>query len=271
MTSSSATAVTVKCGVQLWNGVRLGDDVFVGPNATFTNDPFPRSEGVSGAFLADVVANGAPIGANATILPGVPSAARDGRRRRGGDRDVPPHAIVVGNPAVIVGYPTAAERRLARSRDRAFGREGRAPSIRRRRVSQLVAFTLRGRPARQTSPPDRVQPRAAVRAAAILRRLWRAGRTRRVASTRIASAPSSSCAVNGRLARRRRRRCAARRGPCSTARRRVRSRPPRAGDPVQVLEPDTVLLVLASHPYHAADYIRDYDQFLAVAGGQPTS
>src|SRR6266568_1668176 len=35
--------VTVKCGVQLWNGIRLEDDVFVGPNATFTNDPLPRS------------------------------------------------------------------------------------------------------------------------------------------------------------------------------------------------------------------------------------
>src|ERR1700692_2264512 len=35
--------VTVKCGVQLWNGVTLEDDVFVGPNATFTNDVFPRS------------------------------------------------------------------------------------------------------------------------------------------------------------------------------------------------------------------------------------
>ncbi|HAY43165.1 MAG TPA: isomerase, partial [Micrococcaceae bacterium] len=35
--------VTVKSGVQLWNGTRLGDDVFVGPNATFTNDRFPRS------------------------------------------------------------------------------------------------------------------------------------------------------------------------------------------------------------------------------------
>ena len=35
--------VTLKCGVQLWDGVTLEDDVFVGPNATFTNDPFPRS------------------------------------------------------------------------------------------------------------------------------------------------------------------------------------------------------------------------------------
>jgi len=35
--------VTVKCGVQLWDGVTLEDDVFVGPNVTFTNDLEPRS------------------------------------------------------------------------------------------------------------------------------------------------------------------------------------------------------------------------------------
>ncbi len=36
--------VTVKCGVQLWDGLRIEDDVFIGPNATFTNDRFPRSK-----------------------------------------------------------------------------------------------------------------------------------------------------------------------------------------------------------------------------------
>src|SRR5215467_12679526 len=36
--------VTVKCGVQLWDGMTIEDDVFIGPNATFTNDPFPRSK-----------------------------------------------------------------------------------------------------------------------------------------------------------------------------------------------------------------------------------
>src|ERR1035437_9031129 len=35
--------VTIKCGVQVWDGITLEDDVFVGPNATFSNDPFPRS------------------------------------------------------------------------------------------------------------------------------------------------------------------------------------------------------------------------------------
>ena len=65
--------VTVKCGVQLWDGVRLGDDVFVGPNATFTNDPFPRSRQYPEAFPQTVVGHGASIGARRVILPGVRS------------------------------------------------------------------------------------------------------------------------------------------------------------------------------------------------------
>ena len=45
--------VTIKCGVQLWDGVTIDDDVFIGPNATFTNDPFPRSKQYPLAFAAD--------------------------------------------------------------------------------------------------------------------------------------------------------------------------------------------------------------------------
>jgi acetyltransferase-like isoleucine patch superfamily enzyme len=97
--------VTVKCGVQLWDGVRLEDDVFVGPNATFTNDLFPRSRQYPEEFPTTVVGKGASIGANATILPGV----RIGRRAMVGagavvTKDVPPNAVVVGNPARITGY-----------------------------------------------------------------------------------------------------------------------------------------------------------------------
>lgn len=62
--------VTIKCGVQVWDGVRLEDDVFVGPNATFTNDPMPRSRQHLAKYPATVVRRGASIGANATILPG---------------------------------------------------------------------------------------------------------------------------------------------------------------------------------------------------------
>lgn len=97
--------VTVKSGVQLWDGVRLGDDVFVGPNATFTNDMFPRSKEYPGEFLQTIVGPGASIGANSVLLPGI----KVGRRAMIGAgsvvvRDVPAHAIVVGNPAKIVGY-----------------------------------------------------------------------------------------------------------------------------------------------------------------------
>jgi UDP-3-O-[3-hydroxymyristoyl] glucosamine N-acyltransferase len=63
--------VTVKCGVQLWDGVVLEDDVFIGPNATFTNDPAPRSKKRPPEFLGTLVKAGASIGANATMLPGI--------------------------------------------------------------------------------------------------------------------------------------------------------------------------------------------------------
>jgi len=97
--------VTVKCGVQLWDGLRVEDDVFIGPNATFTNDSFPRSRQYPDEFKKTWIESGASIGANATILPGI----RIGRSAMIGagavvTRSVPPHAIVVGNPARIVGY-----------------------------------------------------------------------------------------------------------------------------------------------------------------------
>ena len=106
--------VTVKCGVQLWDGVRLEDDVFIGPNATFTNDIFPRSRQRPDQYAVTVVEAGASVGANATILPGV----RIGRGAMVGagavvTRSVPPNAIVIGNPGRIVGYVTEARKQGA--------------------------------------------------------------------------------------------------------------------------------------------------------------
>ena len=63
--------VTVKCGVQLWDGVEIEDDVFIGPNVTFCNDRYPKSGNKNFKLEKVVVKKGASIGANATILPGV--------------------------------------------------------------------------------------------------------------------------------------------------------------------------------------------------------
>jgi carbonic anhydrase/acetyltransferase-like protein (isoleucine patch superfamily)/dTDP-4-dehydrorhamnose 3,5-epimerase-like enzyme len=100
--------VTIKCSVQVWDGVTLEDDVFVGPNATFTNDPFPRSRRRPAEFLKTHVRKGASIGANATILPGL-TIGQNAMVAAGAvvTRDVPPNAIVVGNPARIKGYVDA--------------------------------------------------------------------------------------------------------------------------------------------------------------------
>lgn len=97
--------VTVKCGVYLWDGLRVGDDVFIGPNVTFTNDPFPRSRQRPERFLPTYIEDGASIGAAAVILPGLRIGA--GAMVGAGSvvtRDVPAHALVVGNPARVVRY-----------------------------------------------------------------------------------------------------------------------------------------------------------------------
>lgn len=106
--------VTVKCGVQLWDGITLEDDVFVGPNATFTNDKAPRSKQYPERYLETIVRKGASIGANATLLPGINIGT--GAMVGAGavvTGDVPPMAIVVGNPARIVGYMDTKEKQAS--------------------------------------------------------------------------------------------------------------------------------------------------------------
>ena len=100
--------VTVKSGVQLWDGLRIGDDVFIGPNATFTNDRFPRSKNYQGSPVKTNIEVGASIGAGAVILPGL-TIGRGAMVGAGAvvTRTIPANAIVVGNPARIVGYVDA--------------------------------------------------------------------------------------------------------------------------------------------------------------------
>jgi UDP-2-acetamido-3-amino-2,3-dideoxy-glucuronate N-acetyltransferase len=102
--------VTVKCGVQLWDGISIGDDVFIGPNATFANDKFPGGKNTRGQIMRTSIRSGASIGAGAVILPGV-VIAENAMVGAGAvvTKNVPPHAIVVGNPARVVGYTHSSE------------------------------------------------------------------------------------------------------------------------------------------------------------------
>lgn len=92
--------VTVKCGVQIWDGVELEDDVFVGPNVTFMNDLHPKSGNKDFVLLRTLVQEGASIGGGACILPGV-TVGKGATVGAGAVvvKDVAPGATVVGNPA----------------------------------------------------------------------------------------------------------------------------------------------------------------------------
>jgi UDP-2-acetamido-3-amino-2,3-dideoxy-glucuronate N-acetyltransferase len=97
--------VTVKSGVQLWDGLRIADDVFIGPNVTFSNDKYPRSKQYQATVLQTHVGRGASIGGGAAILPGLCIGVR--AMIGAGSvvtHDVPARAVVSGNPARIVGY-----------------------------------------------------------------------------------------------------------------------------------------------------------------------
>jgi len=96
--------VTVKCGVQLWDGLRVGNNVFIGPNVTFTNDKYPNKLNKTWTCLQTVVEDNVTIGANATILPGI----RLGKGCFIGagsvvTHDVQPGVVMVGNPAKMQG------------------------------------------------------------------------------------------------------------------------------------------------------------------------
>lgn len=97
--------VTIKSGVQVWDGTRIGNNVFIGPNATFTNDRHPRSQEYPPEFMGITIKNHASVGANATLLPGI-TIGEYAMIGAGAvvTKDVPPKALVVGNPAKIVRY-----------------------------------------------------------------------------------------------------------------------------------------------------------------------
>jgi acetyltransferase-like isoleucine patch superfamily enzyme len=95
--------VTIKCGVQLWDGLFVENDVFIGPNATFTNDNWPRSRQWKQPQRT-VIRQGASIGAGAVILSGI-TIGSNAMIGAGAvvTKDVPDNAIVIGVPGRVHG------------------------------------------------------------------------------------------------------------------------------------------------------------------------
>lgn len=67
--------VTIKNGVCIFDSIHIEDDVFIGPNVTFTNDRYPKScratKLYSPTYPKTIISRGASIGGGATILPGI--------------------------------------------------------------------------------------------------------------------------------------------------------------------------------------------------------
>jgi UDP-2-acetamido-3-amino-2,3-dideoxy-glucuronate N-acetyltransferase len=250
--------VTVKCGVQLWDGLRIGNDVFIGPNVTFTNDLFPKSKQRPVEFAKTILEEGCSIGANATVLPGI-SIGRNALVGAGAvvTRSVPPNAIVYGNPARIQGYASEMPKTIDtenRGKEQAATVdvshvEGvtihQLPSfedIRGRLVAAEMADVLPFRPARfflvHAVPSSEVRGEHA---------------HRECHQFLVCVKGSVHVVVDD-----------------GTRRQEIVLDRPEIGIHVKPLvwgtqykySADAVLLVFASHPYDANDYIRDYDKWL---------
>ncbi|MDR7272185.1 acetyltransferase-like isoleucine patch superfamily enzyme/dTDP-4-dehydrorhamnose 3,5-epimerase-like enzyme [Pelomonas saccharophila] len=258
--------VTLKSGVHLWDGVTLEDDVLVGPNAAFSNDPAPRSRVKPAEFLKTRVRAGASIGANATIRAGVtigPGAlVSDGAVVT---RDVPPRAIVAGNPAHITGYLDTPEVRVD------------GPAISAQRLgSELPPLQARG--AKLHALPKIVDLRGALSFGEIGAHLPFTPQRFFI----VYDAPSEE--VRGEHAHKACHQflvCV--KGSCTIVlddgehRDELRLDSAKVGLHIPPMvwgiqyrfSADAVLLVLASDTYDADDYIRNYDDFLAAVGKKP--
>lgn len=255
--SRTGNRVTIKNGVQLWTGVSLEDDVFVGPNVTFTNDKYPRSRNHV-APLQTIVKQGASIGGGATILPGV--TIGQGAIVGAGSvvtKDVPAFAIVLGNPARIVGY--VGTKSTQRPEDQKAD-----PSLQLERIKGVkqipltVASDLRGAlVAAQIGDQIPFEPRRffavrnvpskMVRGEHAHRECWQllialSGSIRvmlddgQVRDEYILSSPKMGLLV-----------------------------PPLVWGVQYEYSEDAILLVVASHEYDDADYIRNYEEFIELS------
>jgi UDP-2-acetamido-3-amino-2,3-dideoxy-glucuronate N-acetyltransferase len=258
--------VTVKCGVQLWDGLRIEDDVFIGPNATFSNDRFPRSKRHLSQYPVTTIRRGASIGANATILPGL-TINQYAMVGAGAvvTRSVPPYAVVVGNPARIAryasestanGHPATNAPMPSPEMHQTIGSAGvrllRVPTIKDLRGNLVAREVGKGLPFAPQRyfvvlgvPTKEVRGEHAHRQCEQLLVCLQGSLSVVVDDSKdrqefVLDSPEISLYL-----------------------------PPMVWGIQYKYTPDAVLLVLASHPYDPHDYIRDYDVFLKERGSMP--
>jgi len=255
--------VTIKCGVQLWDGLRVADDVFIGPNVTFSNDKYPKSKQYQVKVEETYVGRGASIGGGASILPGLRIGAR--AMVGAGDvvtHDVPARAVVSGNPARIVGYVdakrgAAAAPKIVAAHESNIGET----SVGGVTIYRLPVFAdLRGSlsvgefPQQVPFVPRRYfivydVPGKDVRGEHAHRRCHQFLVCLRGSLSVVVDDGKSSEEI------------ALDRPSIGLY------LPPMVWAVQYRYSADALLLVFASEPYDAGDYIRDYDEFLSVLGG----
>ena len=247
--------VTVKSGVQLWDGVRLADDVFVGPNVSFTNDRFPRSKQYPEEFLTTEIADGASLGAGSVVLPGL----RVGRRAMVGagavvTRNVPPNAIVAGNPARIVGYVGSQTRIAAPDEEGGDLPGSRIDGVRLHRLRRAV--DLRGSLIAADFATLPFVPQRFFTVYDVPTKDVRGEHAHRACQQLLICARGSvRCIVDDG---RQREEFVLDRPDLGL------HMPAMTWGTQYDYSPDATLLVLASLPYDPDDYIRDYDEYLAA-------
>jgi len=250
--------VTVKSGVQLWDGLRIGNDVFIGPNVSFTNDLFPRSKQQLVEFAKTILEDGCSIGANATVLPGI-SIGRHAMVGAGAvvTRSVPPNAIVYGNPARIQGYASEMPKTNdARNRGKQQDSSIDVSHVEGVTIHQLPLFEdIRGRlVAAEMGDVLPFKPARFFLVHAVPSSEVRGEHAHRECQQFLVCVKGSVHVVVDDGARRQE----------------IVLDRPEIGIHVKPLvwgtqykySADAVLLVFASHPYDANDYIRDYDKWL---------
>ncbi|WP_085811386.1 WxcM-like domain-containing protein [Sphingomonas sp. TZW2008] len=252
--------VTVKSGVQVWDGITLEDNVFIGPNVAFTNDLHPRSKVYPEQFARTIVRRNASIGANATILPGI-EIGEQAMIGAGAvvTRSVPDYAIVVGNPATIIGYTNTNVPTPERAGDTASGdpvaTESMVPGV--ELLTLRMAADMRGKLAvGQVGDGLPFVPQRMFMVYDVPSRETRGEHAHRECHQLLMCVHGQCVAVadDGRK----------RQEFLLDASHKALYMPPRIWGTQYRYSEDAVLVVLASHAYDPADYVRDYREFLTM-------